>query len=91
MDVRKKDGGFTQREKRWGGFEDLDCLGVELLGLRLVCRVGLGLHTFGQELMFQVPRQNNFSRKTVLLRPLKCLDKTHLDQKNIYPRLHSNS
>lgn len=78
---RKKDGGSTQRGK------DLDCLGVELSGLRLGCRV----HTFGQELMFQVPRQNNFSRKTVLLGSLKCLDTTHLDQKNIYPHLHSNS
>lgn len=91
MGVRKKDGGSTQIEQRWRGFKDLDFLGVELLSLRLVCRVGLGLHTFGQELMFQVPRENNFSRKMVLLRPLKCLDKTHLDQKNIYPHLHSNS
>jgi hypothetical protein len=46
-----------------GDFRDLDCLGVVLTGLKLLSRVGLGLHTFGQELMLQIQRQDIFSGK----------------------------
>lgn len=64
---------------------------VELAGLRVVGKVGLGLHTLGRELMLQGPRQDKFSRKTALLRLFKCLDELHLDQKRLYPHLHRNS
>lgn len=64
-----------------GDFENLDYLGVVLASLKLLSRVGLGLHTSGQELMLlHIPRQDNFSGKTALLRPFKSLDKIHLDQ-----------
>lgn len=94
LDGRKRNwcrGTHKERRDRETGFEDLDCLSVELTGLRLVYSVGLWLDTLGLEFMLPVPRQGNFSRKTALLRLAKCLDEIRLDQKTIYPHLHSNS